>query len=163
MLSCDRKKQISLHIGSVSFTLTFVHYCFCYKNVAYSRKYTGEPILKALTFKSITIFHSYRDKKLQNREQYLPWRFTWTWWPDLHAQLQEQRIPAPRSLQQTTMTLPHLAFKNTLLKPFRQFRVSGHEPPVSLLGPAINLSLLLTPTLLFVWLHRALGAQTCIC
>ena len=28
---CNREEQIGLHIGSVSFTLTFVIYCFCYK------------------------------------------------------------------------------------------------------------------------------------
>ena len=38
------------------------------KNVAYSLKYIGWSILQALTFKGITLFHSYRDKKLQNRE-----------------------------------------------------------------------------------------------
>ena len=31
-------------------------------------KHIGEPILKALTFKSITLFYSYRDKKLQSRK-----------------------------------------------------------------------------------------------
>ena len=53
----------------ISFILTFVFYCV--KNIAYSLKYTGEPILKALTFKGVTLFHSYRDEKLQNREQFL--------------------------------------------------------------------------------------------
>ena len=44
--------------------------------------------------------HWYRDKKLQNRESHLScWRFIGTWWTDLQGQLQEQRIPAPRSLQ----------------------------------------------------------------
>ena len=50
------------------FTLNFVCYCFCYKNAAYSLKCAALPILKALTFKGITLFHSYRDKKLKNRE-----------------------------------------------------------------------------------------------
>ena len=28
---CNREEQIWLHIGSISFTLTFLFYCFCYK------------------------------------------------------------------------------------------------------------------------------------
>ena len=38
------------------------------KNVAYNLKYTWQPSLKALTFKSIILFHSYNNKKLQNRK-----------------------------------------------------------------------------------------------
>lgn len=53
----------------VSFTLTLVFYCFCCKNVACGLKYTGEPILLALTFTGITLYQSY--KKLQNREEHL--------------------------------------------------------------------------------------------
>ena len=37
------------------------------KNVAYSVKYTGQPILKVL-FKGMRLFHLCLDKKLQNRE-----------------------------------------------------------------------------------------------
>ena len=38
-------------------------------DVAYSLKYTGDPNLKALTFKSITLFHSHKNnKKLWDRE-----------------------------------------------------------------------------------------------
>ena len=33
----------------------------CYKNVAYSLKYTGEPILRALTSKGVALFHSHRQ------------------------------------------------------------------------------------------------------
>jgi len=37
------------------------------KNVAYSLKYTGKLLLKALIFKGITVFFNlYRNKKLQN-------------------------------------------------------------------------------------------------
>lgn len=58
-------------------------------------------------------------------------------------QLQERRIPLPRSLQQPTTPLPHLAFKSDFLKPLGEFGVwGGHKLPVSLHGPAINLSLL---------------------
>ena len=53
----------------------FVYFTLCIqllllrvKNVAYSLKYTGQPALKVLTFKGITLFHSRRAKKLQNRE-----------------------------------------------------------------------------------------------
>ena len=50
------------------------------------------------------------------------------------------------------MAPPHLVFKNALLKPFREFGFWGeYEPPVSLLGPVINLSLLQTPMFWFVW------------
>ena len=51
-----------------------------------------------------------------------------------------------------------LAFKNALLKHFGEFELfwglTSH--PFSLLGPAINLSLLQTPTFRFVWPHREL-------
>ena len=41
--------------------------------------------------------------------------------------------------------LPHLAFKNVLLKPMREFGVLEHEPPILLaLVPAINAALLFT-------------------
>ena len=58
--ACNREEQIWLHSGSVCFTLTFVFYCFC----CLSLKYTKQPILRALTFKGITLFHLYRDKKV---------------------------------------------------------------------------------------------------
>ena len=38
------------------------------KNAAYSLKYVGYTILKAVTIKGKTLSHSYRDKKFQNRE-----------------------------------------------------------------------------------------------
>ena len=44
--------------------------------------------------------------------------------------------------------------KNTLLEPFREF---GHKPPISLNGPAINLSLLQTLMFRFVWPHYEFG------
>ena len=57
-------------------------------------------------------------------------------------------IPHPETL------LPHLAFKNALLKPFGDFEVlGGMSQPFSLLGPAVNLALLQTPTFRFVWPH----------
>ena len=43
--------------------LIFIFCCFCFKNVAYSWKYTGWPILKPLTVKTIPLFHSYRIKR----------------------------------------------------------------------------------------------------
>ena len=43
---------------------------------------------------------------------------------------------------------------------FRGFLV-GHEPPASLHGLTMNLSLLQTPMFQFVWLHYALGTWTC--
>ena len=42
--------------------------------------------------------------------------------------------------------LPYLAFKNTFLKSFGDFRVLGDEPPISLHGPTRNLALLQTLT-----------------
>ena len=76
------------------------------KNVAHSRKYIGEPVLKVLTFKSMRVFHSYRDEKWQNREEHCPYRrFIGTSWPDLFG----QRSPAPGSLNKQlhpSFTLP---------------------------------------------------------
>ena len=85
---------------------------------------------------------------MQNREWNLfCWRFTGTRWPDLRGQMQEIRILTPRSLQQLTMSLPHLAFESALLKLFGGVLFFfGHEPPVSLCGSAINLSVLQTLT-----------------
>ena len=40
--------------------------------------------------------------------------------------------------------------------------VLGHEPPVSLHDPEINLSLLQTLMFRFVWPHCVLGTYTCI-
>ena len=58
-------------MGSFSFTLTFVFYCFCYKLrvLPNGLKYTGQPALKTPTFKGITLFHLYRDKKLQTEHK----------------------------------------------------------------------------------------------
>ena len=57
---------------------------------------------------------------------------------------------------------PYLAFIYALPKPLGS---SGffleHEPPISLHGPAINLSLLHTPMFQFVWPHYASGTRTC--
>ena len=51
----------------------------------------------------------------------------------------------PGSMHQSTTPLPHLAFKKALLKSFRELRIfEGHEPPISLHGPATKLSLLQT-------------------
>ena len=58
-----------------------IPYCICFfyfncffilllldvKNVAYHSKYTKQPILKAWTFKGITLFHLYRDKKISEQ------------------------------------------------------------------------------------------------
>ena len=61
--------------------------------------------LKALTFKCMTLFHSQRDKKLQNRDKRLScWRFTEKPSPDLGGQLQDQT--AARNWQQSAPTWP---------------------------------------------------------
>ena len=61
------------------------------------------------------------------------------------------------------LKLPKLAFKSALLKPFEEYRgFVGHEPPVSVQGPAMNFSLLQTPRLQFVWSHWTLHTQTCV-
>ena len=46
------------------------------KNVAYSLTYTGKSCYSVLTFKSMRLFHSYRDKKLQNRITFVLLEFT---------------------------------------------------------------------------------------
>ena len=51
-------------------------------------------ILKALSLRGLTLSHLYREKMLQNRQKLLScWGLRGTLWPDLHGQLQEQRIP----------------------------------------------------------------------
>ena len=57
-----------------------IPYCICFfyfnlcsllllevKNVAYHSKYTEQPILKAWTFKGITLSHFYSDKKISEQ------------------------------------------------------------------------------------------------
>lgn len=66
----------------------------------------------------------------------------------------------PRSLQPPTMPLPLLALKNALQYWFGELGIfGGHEPPLSLHGPAINRSLIQTPTFQSVWPHCASGTQ----
>ena len=81
-----------------------------------------------------TGFGSFGEKKWTDK--------TWLMW----TVAKKQRISTLRSLQQLTMPLPYLAFIPALLKPFKDF--GGHEPPVFLHTPAINLSLLRTPRFL---------------
>ena len=125
-----REEQIWLHIRSFSCTLTLVLCGLCLVMLAClvctlcKRMLPIAWNIQDSLFSGLWLLrvHSYRDKKLQKREKYLScWRFAGTLWPDLCGQLQEQRIPAPRSLQQLTTLLPHLAFKNALLKPFEEF------------------------------------------
>ena len=73
----NREEQIPLHSECFSYFNLCIPLCFHYKNAARSLGCTGQPILKAPTFRGITLFHSHRDKKLQNREYHLScWRFT---------------------------------------------------------------------------------------
>ena len=57
---CNQEEQIWLHVRCVFFyfNLCILLLLLQVKNVAYSLKYTGEPILEALTFKGITHLHS---------------------------------------------------------------------------------------------------------
>ena len=56
-LWCNREEQIWLHIGPISFTLTFVFYCFCYKLITKEmlpislNAHLWEPCLPCLSFK----------------------------------------------------------------------------------------------------------------
>ena len=59
--SCNREE---LHIRPVSFNLYILLLLHKVKNIAYSLKYKGQPILKALIFKDIALFQSYRDLKI---------------------------------------------------------------------------------------------------
>lgn len=89
------------------------------------------------------------------------WRLIGTSWPDFCGQLQEEKISTPRSLQQPTLVLSHLAFKNALQFWFGGFEIFwGHKPPVSLHGHAINPYLPQTLTFWFVWLQCASGIWT---
>ena len=58
------KSDSMLDLFCLTFNLCILLLLLQVKNIAYSLKHTGEPILKALTFNGITLFHSYRDKKL---------------------------------------------------------------------------------------------------
>ena len=102
----------------------------------YSLKYTGEPVLKALTLESI-----HTEVKSCRTENNICLIGGLQEHPVLCGQLQEQRIPTLRSLQQSTTSLSYLA----LLKPFGEYEFMRHEPLVYLHGPAINLSLLQLP------------------
>lgn len=85
--------------------------------------------------------HLYGDRKLQNRDQHLSGgTFMGTSWSALGAQPQEQRIPTPSRLQQPTLPLPNLAFKNTSPKPFGEFFLFFFVwPSVSSYGPTVKL------------------------
>ena len=62
-----REEDIELHIRSVSFTLNFVFYCFCFKlRMLYSLKYT----ILNLTFKGITRLHSNRGNKFAEQSKF---------------------------------------------------------------------------------------------
>ena len=54
--------------------------------------------------------------------------------------------PKPRSLQQPTMSLPHLSYQRAVLKAFSDYGVLGHKPLTSLHEPLISLALFQTPT-----------------
>lgn len=84
------------------------------KNVVYSLKYTGQPIPKALIFKSVTLFHSWTQNFWTRKFHLFCGTFPGTWWPDL----QGERIPAPRSLQQPTS---QLAFGKVVLRALGEF------------------------------------------
>lgn len=58
-----------LHTGSLALTVTVAlpFVINLLKNVAYSLKYTGLFIFKALASKDITLFHSHRDKSTGKR------------------------------------------------------------------------------------------------
>lgn len=91
-----------LHTGSIPLGLTCVLCCLCWvilalyllqKNVVCSLKYTGWPMLKALTFKGIVLFPSHRDFVLKNvAKQRITFvslevyrnlnTVTWPWWTD---------------------------------------------------------------------------------
>ena len=58
------------------------------------------------------------------------WRFTVTSWPDLHRQLQEQRIPTPRSLQQPATPLPFW-YKRSLNSSSEKMVLWDTSPPSS--------------------------------
>ena len=101
------------------------------KNVASSLKYTGESILKALTFKGMTPFHSYREKKLQNRDYNFVlvevYRNIVTWPTWTAARTKDSNMKFAKA----TLLFPHFAFKNALLKPFEEFRIWGAWAPRS--------------------------------
>ena len=60
-----------------SFNLCILLLSLQVKNVAYGLRQTGRLVVKALTFKCMALFHSYRARKLQNTGKHLScWRLT---------------------------------------------------------------------------------------
>lgn len=98
-LSVIGKKTIDSILDLLIF-LCLVILALCLKECYYSLKYTGQPILKALAFRSpfIYILKGYRIEINICLGGGSPWhRFTGTSWPGQHGQLQTQRLPTPRS------------------------------------------------------------------
>lgn len=77
-----------------------------------------------------------------------------TLWQCLVTSLSPNQRIVHEFITYPTTSLPHLAFENAL--PFWELWVFlWPEPPTSLHGPELNLSLLQTQTFQFVWLHWA--------
>ena len=60
--------MISYQICLFYFNLCILLFLLPIKNIAYILKNAGYPILKTLTFKGVTLFHSDGDTKLQKRK-----------------------------------------------------------------------------------------------
>lgn len=56
----------------------------------------------------------------------------------------------------------NFAYENFALNTIREHRPFKHQLHLSLLGPAINFSLLQTPMFRFIWSHCALSRQTLV-
>lgn len=84
------------------------------------------------------------------------WRFTGTSRLDLPGQVQEQKTPTPRSLQQPTVPLPNSTFKNA----FEEFRVWGSMCPHVLPAWPYNKPFFLCSRLTVWWANEhVLGNQ----
>ena len=108
--------------------------------------------------------HSYGDKNCRTDSNIVLLLEAYRKWPDPCGQWQEQRIPAPRSLQLRTTPLPHPAFKRVLLKASEEFGVWGTRATCPLAWPCNkpfpppNSDVLVC----FALLCCVLGTQTCI-
>ena len=158
-MSFYNREVVCLHIRSACFVLIFVFYYFCFelRKLPVAWKYTGWPILKALTFKSITRFHSYGGKKFCRKEKTFVLLEVYR---NMRPDFSGQRIATLRSLQKPAWPLPHLAFKNTLVKPMREF---GGLQTTHLLAWPCNKPL--SAQILgfgIVWSHCVLGIWTSI-
>ena len=138
-------------------------------------------LLSEVPVEQITVFDAHflsclADVKKPHQTKDLDCLMTTSTWPQASWSLRRTddvhpRVPpvvSPSAGQRTGVPYPwmshsYLPFKDALPKPSGKHEASqGVSHPVSLQGPAINLSLLPTPMFQFVQPHCVLSTRTCI-